>query len=282
MMRLDRFVRFSLLLALALSLPGCKTVGGWFGHSGEEETETLTVEALYAQAKQSMNDEDFGQAKRYYTRLIARFPFGPYSEQAQLDVAYVEYKLDKQEDATSSIDRFIRTYPRHPHIDYAYYLKAVINFDRNVSILTRLARTDLSARDLNGPIQSSSDFEEVIRRYPNSIYAADARQRMVYLRNQLAKHEINIGVYYWRRGAYVAAANRGKFTVENYPQSQYEGDAVALMAASYSALGQKVLADDARRVLEMNFPQHPYLTGDWPKKKGLFRQLNPFAGELKQ
>jgi len=279
MMRPSVLVRISLLLALAISLPGCKTVGGWFG-GGSEETETLPVEAMYAQAKEAMLDNDMGEANRYYTRLIARFPFGPYSEQAQLELAYVEYKLDKREDATSSVDRFIRTYPRHPHIDYAYYLKAVINFDRNISLLTRVARVDISARDLNGPLQSFADFNEVIRRYPNSIYAVDARQRMVYLRNQLAKHELTIGLYYYGREAWVASANRGKFTLENYPQSQYEGDAVALMAAAYTKLGQKALADDARRVLELNYPQHPYLTGDWPQKKGLWRQLNPFAGEL--
>ncbi len=278
-MRPSSLVRISLLLVLAVSLPGCKTVGGWFG-GGDERTETLPVETMYAEAKEAMLDDDMGQANRYYTRLIARFPFGPYSEQAQLELAYVEYKLDKREDATSSIDRFIRTYPRHPHIDYAYYLKAVINFDRNISFLTRVARTDVSARDLNGPLQSFADFDEVIRRYPNSIYAVDARQRMVYLRNQLAKHEMTIGLYYYDRGAWVASANRGKFTLENYPRSQYEGDAVALMAATYTKLGQKALADDARRVLELNYPEHPYLTGKWPQKKGMWSQLNPFAGEL--
>jgi outer membrane protein assembly factor BamD len=281
MMRLTGLVRFSLLLAIALSLPGCKTVGGWFGGGGEEKTETLPVETLYAEAKAEMDKGDMGQALRYYTRLVARFPFGPYSEQAQLEIPYVQYKLGKPEDATSSIDRFIRTYPRNKHIDYAYYLKAVINFDRDISILTRLARIDISARDLNGPTQSFNDFNEVIRRYPNSIYASDARQRMVYLRNQLAKHEITVGLYYYRRGAYVASADRGIYTIQTYPRSQYEGDAVALMAASYTKLGQKVLADDASRVLGMNYPEHPYLSGNWPKKKGLFRQLNPFAGELK-
>ena len=148
-------------VALALSLPGCKTVGGWFGGDKEERTETLEVEQLYAEAKESMREGDYSEAQRYYTRLIARFPFGPYSEQAQLELAYVQYKIGKPEDATSTIDRFIRTYPRHRHIDYAYYLKAVINFDRNVGILTRVFRTDPSARDLNGPTQSFNDFNEV-------------------------------------------------------------------------------------------------------------------------
>ncbi len=273
-------MRFTLFIALALSLPGCKTVGSWFGSDKEEKTERLSVEQLYSEAKDSMMRGKHNQAARYYTRLIARFPFGPYSEQAQLELAYVQYKLGKPDDATASIDRFIRTYPRNPNIDYAHYLKAVINFDRNVTFLSRLARSDPSARDLNGPTQSFNDFNEVIRRYPNSRYAADSRQRMVYLRNELARHEMLVGLYYLRRGAYVSAANRGKFLIETYPQSEYDGDAVALMAASYTGLGQKVLADDARRVLEKNHPEHPYLSGKWPRGQGFFGKLNPFSGEL--
>ena len=282
MMRPIGFIRLSLVLVLVLGLPGCKTVGGWFGKDGKEEkTETLPVETLYSEALENMHDGDFSDAQRYYGRLIARFPFGPYSEQSQLELAYVQYKLGKPEDATSSIDRFIRTYPRHPHIDYAYYLKAVINFDRNVSLLTRLARTDVSSRDLNGPLTSLNDFGEVISRYPNSLYAQDSRQRMVYLRNQLARHERNVGLYYLRVGAYIAAANRGKFLIENYPQSEYQGDAVAIMAAAYTELGQKQLADDAVAVLKLNDPNHAYFSGDFPPKKGLIRKLNPFKGELK-
>jgi outer membrane protein assembly factor BamD len=279
MTRTNAFLRFALLLVLVASVPGCKTVGGWFGKDKDAKTETLPVEALYAEAKGNLNEGDFSDAQRQYTRLIARFPFGVYSEQSQLELAYVLYKLGKPEDATSAIDRFIRTFPRHPHIDYAYYLKAVINFDRNVTLFTRLARLDVSARDLNGPNQSLEDFNQVIQRYPNSIYAKDSRQRMVYLRNQLARHELMVGLYYYERGAWVSAANRGAYLVENYPQSEYQGDGVALMAASYDKLGQKLLADDARRVLQLNYPQHPYLSGNWPQHKGLWRQLNPFAGE---
>ena len=281
MMRLTGLMRFTLVLALVLGLPGCKTVGGWFGHDGKDEkTERLTVEQLYGEAKDAMLRGKDSAAQKYYTRLIARFPFGPYSEQAQLELAYVTYKLGKPDDATSAIDRFIRTYPRNPHIDYAYYLKAVINFNRNVTLLGRLARSDPSARDLNGPNQSFNDFKEVISRYPNSIYAGDARQRMVYLRNELARHEIVVGLYYLRRHAFVAAANRGKFALETYPQSEYDGDAIALMAASYTGLGQKTLADDARRVLQQNHPDHPYLAGNWPRHKGILGKLNPFSGEL--
>ncbi|HMB56373.1 MAG TPA: outer membrane protein assembly factor BamD [Arenimonas sp.] len=280
MIRLSGLPRFFLFLALALSLGGCKTVGGWFGGDGKAETETLPVEALYAQAKQYRDDRNFDQAEKYYTRLVARFPYGPYSEQAQLDLIYVQYKLEKHEDATAGIDRFIRTFPRHPDIDYAYYLKALINFDRDAGFLTRWTGRDTANRDLSGPTQSYNDFNEVLRRFPSSRYAPDSRQRMVYLRNELARYEVNVGLYYYRRGAYVSAANRGKFLVETYPGSEFDGDAVALMAASYTGQGEKLLADDARRVLEKNYPQHPYLTGNWPTKKGVLHKLNPFSGEI--
>ena len=279
MMRPSTLIRFTLCVVLALSLPGCKTVGGWFGGDREDRIEKLEVEQLYSEAKENLRDGDYSSANRMYTRLIARFPFGPYSEQSQLELTYVLYKQGKPDDATAAIDRFIRTFPRHPHIDYAYYLKAVINFDRNVGVMSRLFRTDPSVRDLNGPTISFNDFNEVLRRYPNSIYAADARQRMVFLRNELARHELVVGLYYLRRGAWVSAANRGKYLLENYPQSEYEGDAIALMAASYTKLGQTALAEDSRRVLEKNYPQHPYLQGKWPNSKGFLRKLNPFSGE---
>ena len=281
MTRTPAIARVLLVLALVLGLGGCKTVGGWFGAQKEDVTETLGVEDLYRESHELLTGGEYARAARYYQRLVARFPFGPYSEQAQLDLAFAQYKSGKPEDATSTLDRFIRTYPRHPHIDYAYYLKGVVNFDRDVTLFTRALRLDLSARDLGAPMQSINDFTEVMRRYPNSKYAVDARQRIVYLRNVLARHEMGVALYYYRRGAWVSSANRAKYLLETYPQSQFDGDAVALMAASYTRLGQQALADDAKRVLEKNYPDHAYLHGKWPRKKGMWRQLNPFAGELK-
>jgi len=274
------FARALLILALVLGLGGCKTIGHWLGAEKADATETLPLEELYAKARERLHKGDYNEAERYYTRLVARFPFGPYTEQAQLELAFAQLRNGKPEDATSTIDRFIRTYPRHPHIDYAYYLKGVINFDRDTTVFTRVLRLDVSARDLGAPMQSINDFNEVIRRYPNSVYAVDARQRIVYLRNMLARHEMAVALYYYRRGAWVSSANRAKYLVENYPQSEYQADAVALMAASYEHLGQATLAGDARRVLEKNYPDHPYLSGHWPRRKGLWRQLNPFSGEL--
>ncbi len=276
MTRLHGKFRVLLILMLLVGLGGCQTIGKWFGDR-EEPTETLPVEQMYAEGKSSMDERKYERAGRYYQRLVARFPYGPYSEQAQLELAYVLHKQARTEEATSAINRFIRTYPTHRHIDYAYYLKALINFDRSSGLLLRLARQDLSARDLGAPTQSLNDFADVVRRYPNSRYAPDARQRMIYLRNLLARHEINVGLYYLRRDAYVAAANRGKYILQTYPQSEYDGDAVALMAAAYTELGQEQLAADARKVLELNYPDHEYLDGGrWPKGTGFFSRLNPF------
>lgn len=281
MIRFSAAFRFLLIISLALGLSSCKTVGKWFGGGKEEKTETLPVEEMYSEAKKALDNDNYPKAQTYYQRLTSRFPFGAYSEQAQLELAYVQYKQAKREDASSTIERFIRTYPTNKNIDYAYYLKAVINFEQRNALFARVTRLDMSARDLGAPTQSFNDFNEVVRRYPNSIYAKDSAQRMIYLRNLLARYELNVGLYYLRRGAYVAAANRGKHLIETYPQSEYQGDALALMAVAYNAVGQKTLSDDARSVLQKNQPDHPYLVGKWPRKKGMFRQLNPFAGEYK-
>lgn len=276
MTRLTGKTRFLLILMLAVTLGGCQSLGKLFGDR-EAETETLPVEAMYSTAKGAMDGQNYDRAGRYYQRLVSRFPFGAYSEQAQLELAYVQYRQSKTEEATSTINRFIRTYPTHRHIDYAYYLKALVNFDRSSGLLLRLARQDMSTRDLGAPTQSLNDFADVVRRYPNSRYAPDARQRMIYLRNLLAKNELNVGLFYLRKEAYVAAANRGKYLLQTYPQSEFDGDALAMMATAYTNLGQEDLAADARKVLEANYPDHAYLDNrGWPEGEGFFGRLNPF------
>ena len=279
MTRLLGKTRFLLILMLVVTLGGCQSIGKLFGDR-EAETENLPVEAMYSEAKSSMDGQNYDRAGRFYQRLVSRFPYGAYSEQAQLELAYVQYRQSKTEEATSTINRFIRTYPTHRHIDYAYYLKALINFDRSSGLLLRLARQDMSARDLGAPTQSLNDFADVVRRYPNSRYAADARQRMIYLRNLLAQHELNVGLFYLRKDAYVAAANRGKYLLQTYPQSAFDGDALALMATAYTGLGQDDLAADTRKVLEANYADHPYLNGrGWPEGDGFFSRINPFDGK---
>ncbi len=280
MTRLPGLPRLALMffLAFTLAMGGCSSVGKLFGKKKDAATETLPVDQMYTRAHQALENDNLSRSETYYQRLVSRFPYGPYTEQAQLDLAYAYYKDAKFDDAASTINRFIRTYPTHKHVDYAYYLKALINFNRENRVLAKLARLDMSQRDQGTPRQSFNDFGDLLRRYPNSRYAEDARQRMVYLREILAKHEIGVGLYYLRRGAYVAAANRGQYVIENFPQSAYEGDGLALMAESYTRLGNKTLADDSRRVLQQNFPNHPWLVGKWPRKNGILRQLNPFAG----
>lgn len=268
--------RSALLRTLALSvllglLAGCSLF------QRDDPLETLPVEQMYASAKESLVGGNLSRAARYYQRLIARFPYGDFTEQSMLELSYAQYRANKHEEALSSINRFIKTYPAHAKIAYAYYLKALINFERDTGLLDRFAGIDSTMRDMSNSKQSFDDFAEVIRRFPGTSYAVDARQRMVYLRNRLAQYEISVAKYYLRRAAYVAAAQRGKYVLEVYPQSEYQGDALAVLSESYTQLGQKELATDARRVLELNNPRHPYLSGDWPNERSWLRKLWPFG-----
>ena len=281
-MKLSTPIRLLSVLLLLASLSACQTTKNLFGMDGSKklaETETLAVEPLYALAKKNLDKENFDKAEKAYTRLIARFPYGELSEQSQIDLAFAQHKLSKPEEATSTINRFIKTYPTNSNIDYAYYLKALINFDRENRWLAKIARLDVSARDLGAAAQSYNDFNEVIRRFPTSKYAEESRQRMIYLRNRLALHDLTVGLYYFDRDAYVSAIGRAKYVLETYPQSEFDDDAVALLAISYKALGQDVLSQDAKRVLEQNYPEHAYLKGQWPKRRSQWSQLNPFAGD---
>lgn len=259
----------TLLLLLSLLLAAC-------GQREKEETETLPVDQLYSSAKNSLDFGNYERAIRYYKRLVSRFPFGDYSEQAQLDLAFAQYKRAEYDDAVSTVNRFIKTYPAHPKIDYAYYLRGLVGFDRNRSYIDRLIPSQAGNRDQASARQSFNDFSEMLRRYPHSSYATDARQRMVFLRNDLANSELSVARYYYRRGAYVGAANRAKYIVENYQQAAQVPDALALMMRSYEALGQQELAGDARRVLELNAPGHPSLTGLQEDKRSWWSRLWPF------
>ena len=276
MTRHTGLLRLVTLIVIVLALGGCSRFK-WF--QKDEPLETLPVDQMYDTGTQALETGNLSRARRYYQRLIARFPYGPYTEQAQLELAYAQYKGNNPEDAMSSVNRFIRTYPTHPHVDYAYYLKALINFNRENAFLDRIARIDMTQRDQGAPRQAFNDFAELINRYPNSIYAADARQRMVHLRNQMARHEISVAKYYLRKRAWVAAANRGQYILEHYPQSMYVGDAMAVMSESYLRLGQDTLAADARRVLQLNHPDHSYLRGDWPADRSMWDKLWPFGDD---
>ena len=263
----------TLLLVGALALSGCSR------GTKEDAPEGTPVQTLYQDSLKLLEAGNWSGAENGYRRLLAQFPYGPYTEQALIETAYAQYKAGKHDDAVSTIDRFIRTYPTHRNIAYLYYLRGLANGNSDTVFLRRVWSLDSSRRDLSTPRQAYADFNIVTERYPNSRYAADARQRMVELRDVFAQHEMDNALYYARRGAWVSAAGRATYLLETYPQSAFQNDAVALLGESYTQLGNKPLADDARRVLELNQPDHPWLQGDWPKYPWMIRKLNPFAGE---
>ncbi|MFC5570548.1 outer membrane protein assembly factor BamD [Lysobacter yangpyeongensis] len=266
-----------LLLIAVLAGSGCARVKGMF--KDENANEGQPVEELYAKAHKLMTHGNWAGAEVVFRRLIAQYPYGPYTEQALVETAYAQYKAGKQDDAVNSIDRFIRTYPTHRNTSYMYYLRGLADSSRDTVFLQKVWRLDPSRRDLATPQQAYNDFQIVTERYPNSRYAEDARKRMAELRNVFARHDLDVALYYLRRTAYVAAADRAKRVLETYPQSKYQNDAVATLAAAYTGLGNKTLADDAKRVLQQNDPNHPYLRGEWPDYPSNLRKLNPFAGE---
>lgn len=253
-----------ILVLVALLLQGC-------GSSRERE-ESMDAEQLYAEASKVLASKDYQTAVQLYRNLTIRFPFGRHAEQAMLDMAYAQYKGGQAESATSTLDRFIKTYPTHPNIDYAWYLKGLINYDQTMSFLRRILPRQASDRDQQSAHQAFRDFQELIRRFPDSRYVADARQRMVFLRNIMAEYEIKVGTYYERRKAYVAALNRARYVIETYPGAPATVDALQLMARAYEKLEMPELAADTRRVLEFNYAD----LIDEEKRPGLLRRLWPF------
>ncbi|PKV14086.1 outer membrane protein assembly factor BamD [Xanthomonas prunicola] len=264
----------ALMLVMAFVVTGCHR-----GAKDKNPDEGMPVEQLYGKAHNLMEKGNWSGAEASFKRLIAQYPYGPYTEQAMIESAYAQYKAGKHDDTVSSVDRFIRTYPTHRNISYLYYLRGLANSNRDTVFLRRVWSLDPSRRDLSSPQQAYNDFNTVTDRYPNSRYAADARKRMIELRDVFAQHELDNALYYLRRDAWVSAAGRANYLLETYPQSAYQYDAVAVLAEAYTHLGNKTLAADARRVLELNDPQHPWLTGNWPKYPWAIRKLNPFAGE---
>ncbi|RDZ29587.1 outer membrane protein assembly factor BamD [Lysobacter silvisoli] len=268
-----------LLLLVVVAGTGCGRLGKMFKDKDADEGQP--VEALYDKAHTSMTNGNWAGAEATFKRLVAQYPYGPYTEQALVETAYAQFKSGKHDDAISSIDRFIRTYPTHRYASYMYYLRGLVNSSRDTVFLQRVWRLDASRRDLATPTQAYNDFAIVAERYPNSRYAADARQRMIRLRDMFARHELDLALYYLRRTAYVAAADRAKYLLETYPQSKYQNDAVATLAVAYHGLGNEALANDAKRVLQQNEPEHAFLRNErnWPDYPSNWRKLNPFAGE---
>ncbi|WP_408952687.1 outer membrane protein assembly factor BamD [Lysobacter sp. Hz 25] len=269
---------FCLLLIVVFAASGCSRVGKMF-KKDKDADEGQPVEAIYQKAHGSMVNGNWASGEASFKRLVAQYPYGPYTEQALVETAYAQYKSGKHDDAISSIDRFIRTYPTHRNVAYLYYLRGLVNSSRDTVFLQRVWRLDVSRRDLSTPMQAYNDFLIVVERYPNSRYAEDARKRMLALRDTFARHELDVSLYYLRRTAFVASADRAKYLLETYPQSRYQNDAVAVLMKAYEGLGNQTLAADAKRVLQQNDATHPALSEDWPDYPSNLRKLNPFAGE---
>ncbi|MBS0383274.1 MAG: outer membrane protein assembly factor BamD [Proteobacteria bacterium] len=270
-------LKIAVLVPLLVALCACSLF-----HKNKRETlDTMTVEQLYQRAHKLSDASNWSAAQAVYQKLIARFPYGAYNEQSQIELAYAQYKDDKQDEAYSTINEFIKTYPTQKHIAYAYYLRGLINFDRTETGMQKLAGISPSRFDQGYVLQSFDDFNTLIARYPDTRYAADARQRMIYLRNQLAQSELNVAEFYLQRDAYVAAADRAKYIVEHYQRSPQSADALAVMAKAYHQLGQQQLAEQATAVLKLNYPDHPYLRNPkrWPKHHSWAYRLIPLTSE---
>jgi len=222
-----------------------------------DETKDWSVTKLYSEAKDELDSGNYKLAVEYLEKLQARYPFGRYAQQAQLDLIYAYYKDDEPDSAIAAADRFIKANPRNPYVDYAFYMRGLVNFSRGETVVNRLFPNDPSKTDTSVVRQSYNDFAELVRKFPNSPYAEDARQRILYLHNSLATHEVNVADYYLRQGAYVAAINRAEYVLQNYAKTPVVADALAIMVKAYSKLGMQQLAADSLRVLKLNFPESP-------------------------
>ncbi len=255
MNRKTPYLELICLLCL-LKVTGCSTVKGLFGDDEDEDptiSEDISASQLYRKANGEMLGNRFSDAIESYTLLESRYPFGRFAQQAQLELTFLYYRQSDMDSAISSADRFIRLNPQHPNVDYAYYMKGLANFDKSKSFLNFILPRNPSDKD-PAPLMASFDvFNNLVRKYPDSDYADDAKQRMIYLRNELAEHELTVANYYMRRGAYVAAANRATYTMEKYQGAPAMPQAVYTLELAYRQLGIDDLAYDTHKVYAANF-----------------------------
>ena len=227
----------------------------------QDETAGWSAQKLYTEAKVELNDGNYERAIKLFENLEARYPYGRYAQQAQLDVGYAYYKDNEPISAIAACDRFIKLHPNHPNVDYAYYLKGLANFNEDLGILGNLVDQDLSERDPMAARDAFLSFKELVTRFPDSKYTPDATARMKYLVNALASHEVHVAKYYLKREAYVAAAKRAGEVLKTYPQAPAVEEALAVMIFAYNKLGLTGPSDDAQRVMKLNFPDSKFSQG---------------------
>ena len=264
-------MRTSLALIVALCLAACAAT------ETPDETKGWSANKLYAEAKDALESGNYEKAIKYYEKLEARYPYGRFAQQAQLEVAYAHYKDKDPASATAAADRFIKLHPNHPNVDYAYYLKGLATFNDDMGVLGALAQNftgqDMTERDPKAARESFDAFKDLVTRFPESRYAPDSIARMNYLVNALASHEIHVARYYMKRGAYVAAANRAQYALKTYPQAPANEEGLLILVQAYDKLGMTDLRDDAERVMKTNFPNSKYLTGKAPARNKSWWQL---------
>jgi outer membrane protein assembly factor BamD len=239
--------RTAAMLLIALALVGCNT-------TPKDDTAQWTTERLYSEAKEEASAGNYERAAKLYERLEGRAAGSVLAQQAQIERAYIMYRTNEKAQALSILDRFIKLHPTSPAFDYALYLKGLVNFNDNLGIFGSFTRQDLSERDQQASRDSYESFKQLVEQFPQSNYADDARTRMNYIVNSLAAYEVHVARYYFRRGAYVAAANRAQQTVQEFQFSPSTEEALFIMVQSYEKLGLNELRDDADRVLHKNYP----------------------------
>jgi outer membrane protein assembly factor BamD len=259
-----KYFAFSRLLLTAVLVLPCASCS-WFDtdkanadaaakeEKEDDERAGWTVDQYYDEAKAELMAKNYDKSIKLYEKLEARFPFGVYALQSQLDIAFAYYKHGEPDSAIAAADRFIKMNPSHPSVDYAHYLRALVNYNRGISFLDRFMPTDSSQRDPGSARDALKDFEDLIIRYPHGLYAEDSKLRVSSLRNNLAMYEINVADYYMRRGAYLAAARRGVEVVQKFQRTQAVPKALKMMEQAYRTLEMNDLADDAARVYALNY-----------------------------
>jgi outer membrane protein assembly factor BamD len=262
--------------ALVVLLGGCS----WLPEV-KDETAGWSVEKLYEEAHGSMVTGNYSRAVKLFDTLEGRFPYGRQAQQAILEGAYSNYRQGETAAAVAACDRFIRTYPNSPIVDYAYYLKGLVNFREDQGLFGYIVEQDLSERDPKLTRESYAAFKELVTRFPESRYTEDAYQRMTYLTNALGMYEVHVGRYYYNRGAYLAAVNRAQTTLLTYPQTPANEQALVLLVQGYEKLEMPQLRDDARRILAQNFPNSDFLRTGRTKPWWKFWQSDEVVQELR-
>lgn len=247
---MTRLVVAMTLASAIFTVSGCST--------SDQSAQRGTEVEVYERAQRYLDGNSWSLAIDTLQRLEETFPFGTYAEHAQLELIYAYYKATEFESAVSAAERFIRLHPRHHNVDYAYYMRGIASF-YNDSVFSAFFPTDVAKRDPGTAKEAFSHFSQLLNEFPDSAYALDAQRRMIYLKNTLARSEINIANYYFKRGAYLAAANRGRWVVENLQETPAVPDALAVMAQAYHLIDMQALSDDAATVLNHNYPDHPAL-----------------------